>query len=524
MSVLAEHTTRCFALLAVSGFLGCTAPPAVIDGPALDALEEVPLARRLRIRSEDPTWLRVAARAEDQSFTIEWPDASSFHEVPLLGLKPDRTWTIDVILDDGRREGIVASFDVVTPALPSDFADVEVLAWDPALVEPGYLLATVRRVTTAGRHFLVAWDVEDLEVAWYAVSPFNFGDVRRTPEGTLLGLRNHPTESNFLLQTLSRWTPEPTEPTDVQLPTSGAHHEVFPMPDDSLLTLARYAHQSDGYPTSLEAPDERDQSALLVASRVIRFDRDGTLQWDVPLGDLLDDGRISMSSLSQESFGFDWLHTNAVIPSADGGAVVSVRHQDAVIKVSAAGELSWILGDPAGWQPEFVEHLLTPMGATTWPYHPHAPAWMPDGSLVMFDNHNFGHTPYTEPPAEPWASRVVAYRIDEGAGTVEEQWSWAPTGGPLQSPRMGDADPLPVTGQVLANFGWIEEGEIDENGLPEEVSMRLVAFDPSSGDTSLDLWLRAPEDGGPPGVRSYRSEMIPSLYADDVAMVTQLQP
>ena len=123
---------------------------------------------------------------------------------------------------------------------------------------------------------------------------------------------------------------------------------------------------------------------------------------------------------------------------------------------------------------------------------------------------------FTDPPAAPWASRVVAYAIDETAFTVRQAWDYAPPGEALRCPRMGDADPLPVTGHVLANFGWIEEGELDAEGNPEEVSMRLIELDPLTGEAVLDLWLRAPNDGGLPGVRSYRSEAIGSLYPDDV--------
>lgn len=493
---------------------GCSGTPSIVEPVSLRAFEDVPLARLLSVATEAPHQLSVRATAEDQGFEVTWPQAREAHEVPLLGLKPGRTWEIEVWLD-GRR---VDTQTVDTDPMPPDFAVIDVLAHEPDLLEPGYRLATVRRVTETGRHFLVAFDVEDLEVAWYTTTPAVFGDVRRTSRGTLIGLRPTPEETDLLMRTLRRWTPEPALPNDVPLPVAGAHHELYPLSDGSMLTLSRQAHTSEAYPSSLEAPEVRDQSAVLMSSQVVRFDRDGALLASHPLADVLDDGRISMSSLDRDDndFGYDWLHANAVIPTPDGGTVVSVRHQDAIVKLDGQGELVWILGDPSGWSPELVPYLLEAQGELEWPYHPHAPAFDADGALVLFDNHNFGHTPYTEPPEEPWSSRVVAYEIDEQAMTVRQAWSWRPTGPGLQSPRMGDADPLPHTGNILANFGWIEEGPVGTDGRPQSVWMRLVELDPASGEAWLDLGLRSPDDGGPPGVRSYRSESIPSLYADDV--------
>ncbi len=520
-------------LAALSGVVvGCAAPVEVelVRPAALEEVPEVPLARRLTVQAAAPVHLRVRAESPQGGFEVAWPDARATHEVPVLGLKPARTWTVTVearpagcSADDARcAHAEVGRFTVRTPPLPPDFPVADVRRFVPAEVEPGYLLATVRRVTETGAHFLVAWDLADLEVAWLADSTRGFGDVRRTPEGTLIGLRGQPTEADFLLRTLVRWAPEPVGPVDRPLPVPGAHHELYVEADGSLLTLAQYAHFSEAFPLSVEEPQGETEEARLVASRVIRFDREGALKWDVPLGDLLDDRRVSMSSRDTGTFGYDWLHTNAVIPGWQGdGAIVSVRHQDALVKIDDDGELQWILGDPGGWSERFQPYLLVPEGDLQWPYHPHAPAWGPDGRLIVFDNHNFGHTPYGPPPADPWASRVVAYDIEEASigGTVRQRWSWRPEGAPLQSPRMGDADPLPITGDVLANFGWIAEGALDEAGNPEEVSMRLLQFDPDDGAVALDLWLRAPDDGGAPGVRSYRSEVLPSLYADDVVVL-----
>ncbi len=495
--------------------VACRPGPAATVEPVLQPVDNVPLARRLVVSSAVPTQLSVHAQAEDQGFRVVFPTFATDHAVPLLGLKPNRSYTVDVTLDDERgRSRLAGSLVVETGPLPTDFPVIDVLAHDPDRVEPGYVLATVRRVGEGGSHRIVAFDAIDLEVAWFVEQDNNFGDVGRTSEGTLLGLRIIPEEVDFLNAPVARWVPEPELDHDRPLPVDSVHHELHPYPDGTMLSLSNGVHSSAAYPSSVDDPTTLDQATDLVTSRVIRLDREGALLWDVDLTPLLDDSRIGMSSLEPLRGGLDWLHVNGAVPHPSGGAVVSLRHQDALIALDEAGEPRWLLGDPAGWQSPQSDWLLEPVGDLQWPYHPHAPAFDADGLMVVFDNHNFGHTPYTEPPDEPWRSRVVAYRIDEDAGTVEQAWSFVPGGGPVQSPRMGDADPLPVTGHVLANFGWIQTGPDD---AIEDVRMRLIQLDPDAlDDPALDLQLTAPMDGGLPGVRSYRSDAIPSLYADDV--------
>ena len=106
----------------------------------------------------------------------------------------------------------------------------------------------------------------------------------------------------------------------------------------------------------------------------------------------------------------------------DDSVIVSVRHQDAVIKLSReTGELVWILGTHAGWGDRWKAYLLNPVGEFEWPYHQHAARTTRDGLLLLFDNGNDrAWPPETRTPDKEAYSRAVEFKIDEEQGTVEQ--------------------------------------------------------------------------------------------------------
>jgi hypothetical protein len=106
-------------------------------------------------------------------------------------------------------------------------------------------------------------------------------------------------------------------------------------------------------------------------------------------------------------------------------------------------------------------------------------------------------------------SRAVEYAIDPALMTVTQVWEW---GGAKDefffSAALGDADWLPVTGNVLVTDGFRVNP-----GPPIRRFARLVEVtrtDPA--EKVFEVVLRDPS--GQPGVgwRVYRSERLPSLY------------
>jgi len=195
----------------------------------------------------------------------------------------------------------------------------------------------------------------------------------------------------------------------------------------------------------------------------------------------------------------DWAHANAVIHDpSDDSLIVSLRHQDAVIKISRqTGELIWILGPHENWDPvEFGKYLLTPIVDELFffQYHQHAPMITQDGNLLIFDNGNFRASPFDPVlPDEENFSRAIVYSIDETTYEVDIVWEHGQFADEiLYTSFVGDADELPLTKNVLIAFGGIQPARLIEvtHTTPSE-----VVFDLSITSNF-----------------TYRSERLSSLY------------
>ncbi len=304
------------------------------------------------------------------------------------------------------------------------------------------------------------------------------------------------------------------------------HHEMFVTQDNTLMTLGSIEVEVDGYPTSGTDPTPRDEPTLIVDEPVIEFDLDGNILNVWSLTEIIDPTRVSYNSHSVffDAKGLDWTHNNAVITDPrDDTIIVSSRHQDAVIKFDRDGELVWILGTPDNWTEEYQPYLLEPVGEPfEWQYHQHAMEITADGNLLLFDNGNEKASPYDgtqrTPDSENY-SRAVKYAIDEDTMQVSQVWEYVPDPS-LYSRAVGDADELAMTGNVLANFGFVsyvdgvsgpDLGKGDLHSRIIEVTQEAdpkVVFD-------LEIFGSAPDAR----VTNYRADRMESLYGSDVSVL-----
>ncbi len=217
---------------------------------------------------------------------------------------------------------------------------------------------------------------------------------------------------------------------------------------------------------------------------------------------------------------------------ADDSIIVSIRHQDAVVKYSrTTGELIWILGPHANWKKEFQPFLFTPVGAPfEWSYHQHAPLITPDGTILLFDNGNFRASPFDgQEPFESIApldnySRAVEYAIDETTMEIRQVWEYgSAVDEPLYAFAVGDVDWLPTTGNVLVHFGGtrVMGGvSVADLGLGIIVARVQEVTHETPARKVFDLLVYDPEEVL---ALVYRSQRIPSLYESSV-MVSSLGP
>ena len=188
----------------------------------------------------------------------------------------------------------------------------------------------------------------------------------------------------------------------------GFHHEFLRLPSGDIATLGWTQRTIDvgGTPTRYAG------DMLLV------LDQDLQVVWTWDAFDHLDQSRAPILG---ELCGpgpcpligaVDWLHENAVSWSpADGNLLVSVRHQDWVIKIDYArgrgdGHVIWRLGQGG-------DFTVISSDPSPWFSHQHYPHYLADGTVLLFDNGNTRRA--TDPSAH---SRGQLWKLDEEAMTA----------------------------------------------------------------------------------------------------------
>ena len=159
-------------------------------------------------------------------------------------------------------------------------------------------------------------------------------------------------------------------------PTFGFHHDAQRLPDGSTALLAhtRRLVSVNGQTTTYEG------------DMVIVLDRDFQVRWAWDAFDYLDINRGPILH-ETDTIGVDWLHSNSVSYSpADGNLLVSMRHQDWVIKIDYAdgtgdGHVIWRLGKDG----DFTANSSSPY---PWFSHQHNVHYIDANTLAVFDNGN----------------------------------------------------------------------------------------------------------------------------------------
>lgn len=111
----------------------------------------------------------------------------------------------------------------------------------------------------------------------------------------------------------------------------------------------------------------------------------------------------------------DWMHSNSLAYTPDGNLMLSVRHQDWIVKVEYAdgagdGRVLWRLG-PEG------DFALVGGTADDWFSHTHDAQFISENRILVYDNSNLRCAGETPPP--DCQSRGQVWEIDERAMTAE---------------------------------------------------------------------------------------------------------
>src|SRR5690606_19236826 len=134
---------------------------------------------------------------------------------------------------------------------------------------------------------------------------------------------------------------------------------------DTFLVLSTQATTVEDFPSSDTNANAATSTATVVGDLIAEFTRNGEMVKTISLFDIIDPRRVGRDSLIAPLVPYgqgsrDWSHSNAVVYDAASDCYyVSVRHQDAVLKINrTTEELVWILGTPANWNAPWSEKLL----------------------------------------------------------------------------------------------------------------------------------------------------------------------
>ncbi len=478
-------------LLLAVGSLGCHGPGPV--GPkaspvgAPEAWLAEGLAGRARVvpagdQAPLSAWLEVDAQAElevrcqgpDGTYRVHRPAAQSPHRVLLPSLQPGGRYQLSIELRAGDSLWS-AGLDLRARAAGIELPSLTVLGEDPRPGPPG-ILFNLMQEEHYERGTLVVVDGRGA-LRWLFCAPKKITDARLLPNGQILCLvgKDEAWQIDLAGQPVRRWHAagllDDAPPESVPVACDTFHHELLPLSDSCWTVLSTELVRLD-YPTSEIDPASPRIPTWVVGDSIVEFNpTTGAVLRRWSLLELLDPqrlGYLSLSGLYNGAYGrrtADWSHGNALLFDArDDSYIVSLRHQDALVKLSRqSGQLRWILGDPQGWQEPWQELLLEAPDDFLWPFHQHAPSFGPDGQLLLFDNGNFRALPFDPPKqATESFSRAVLLDIDENAGRVAQTWSYRGSA-PFYSPWLGDADWLPERGSVLITDGG---RTLDAEGTP----------------------------------------------------------
>jgi arylsulfate sulfotransferase len=533
-------------------------PFAVTSEPTLtlNPNGNTPLAGVIHLNTDLPARVTLEVSDGKKSRTIEFAEFNTNFSLPLLGLKPNKTYTIKVILTDQNNQQmtLAPALKAVTDPLPDDFPDIKVLVSKPALMEPGYTMMARfiraggnREITLAGfgtgltEQKLPDWMCQAInwviecgsgtaptytiivdstgDVVWY--SPLGAETNYQLEDGTILyRIESDVINVDMLGNEIRRVT--------LDDPGAGLTHDLYPTDNQTYLGITIQQAIIKDFPTSYTDPDAERTTAEVEDNPIVEFDREGKLLHSWSLVDLLDTTRIGYDSFTKRPpalgpLGYDWAHVNAVINDPrDDSIIISLRQQDAVVKFSrSTGDMKWILGPHANWSSKFQPFLLNPVGEPfEWQYHQHAPTITPSGTILLFDNGNYRASPFdgtVKTPDSKNYSRAVEYAIDEHNMEVRQVWEYGKNmAKPLYAGWIGDANWMKTTGNVLITFGGTSftGGKRNSDLHLGDVSTRIIEVTHDTpAEEVFDILVYDPASHA--RLQVYRSERIPDLYPLD---------
>jgi hypothetical protein len=200
-------------------------------------------------------------------------------------------------------------------------------------------------------------------------------------------------------------------------PITSFHHEALRLPDGSTAVIASVEKVEDQGAGPVDVVG--DMAVVLDTNLQVKFSWSEFDHLDVRrpalLGETCRRGNFAGCAVPLNpnySVANDWTHSNSLWLAPDGNMIISVRHQDWVVKFryangSGDGAVLWKLGNEGDFT------LSAPAGDPyPWFSHQHDAEYASNGLLTLFDNGN------TRVRTFPGHSRGQGLRLDETSKTA----------------------------------------------------------------------------------------------------------
>ncbi|MDQ6707683.1 MAG: aryl-sulfate sulfotransferase, partial [Acidobacteriota bacterium] len=244
--------------------------------------------------------------------------------------------------------------------------------------------------------------------------------LRPLAGGTILVIPRDPTlfreidlAGNTVRETNTGWISEQLQTRFGMPGITSFHHDAVRLPDGSIAAIASLEKVLNGVQGSAGPVD-------VLGDAIVVMDRDFNVTWAWNSFDKLDAGRAAVLGETcvadqpgcppVQMTANDWLHSNSLEYLPDGNFLLSLRHQDWVVKIdyrdgAGTGGVLWRLGKDG-------DFAINSSVANPWFSHQHN-VTLSGNSVWLFDNGNTRHS------ADSAAvSRGQVLNIDENARTV----------------------------------------------------------------------------------------------------------
>ena len=284
--------------------------PPVIEEIAVTANpnESAPLAASVLVQADEPVTVTFRVEGDGAEWNVDpGADVASEHRLPLLGLRAGSDHRIVVVATDAAgNETSSDPIDLRTDPLPDGFPSFVLSESEPGRMEPGATLFNLMRWPEDGADnefgALVVVDPQG-QVIWYYEADHAIGDAGLLANGHVLyqsGRGGRAVELDLLGNVVAQWhatgTPKEIPDASIGVATETFHHEILETPSGNLLTVSSEVRDYDEYPSSTVDPEAPTQFASVVGDVVVEFSRDGRVQRELKLLDILDPLRTGTGS------------------------------------------------------------------------------------------------------------------------------------------------------------------------------------------------------------------------------------